>query len=333
MFKTRRKMILILFAIFLFIIIMDSNTAVNAAKESIDMCIKTVVPSVFPFLVLGGAMAAEIAGTNIPILEQLLHIPKGAAGYFLIGQLCGYPVGAKLLQDAMDRNEIDSSSAARMVSFCNNASPAFIIGIMTPLFSDIRIAIILWFIQITSSLVLGMILPQTKEAKIRIKMQQTQSITATMAGSIKGTATICGWIVLLSILLAYINQPIISKVSPLGEAFLSGAIELTNGLFRLHKIQFESIRFAIGSVLLSLGGLCVLLQTKSTAPNINIRAYLFARFMHAIISSTLATIIGHFIFTNNRTQLSCLALLICGGIICYCILIFNKKMVAIADKV
>lgn len=332
MFKKRKTINLILFGLFLFLIILDSRTAVNAAKGSIDMCIKTVVPSVFPFLFLGGAIAAEIAGTHISILERILHIPRGTAGYFLIGQLCGYPVGAKLLQNAVERNEIDQSAATRMVSFCNNASPAFIIGIMTPFFSNIWIPIILWLIQIVSSLLLGMLLPKGPEKEISEAKRQKQNLTKIMADSIMGTVTICGWIVLLGIVLAYMSEPILKKLSPLGNVILSGSIELTSGLFRMYHIRSESIRFTISSVLLSLGGICVLLQTKSVAPSVSVREYLFARFIHAIISSTAATITSLFLFSHDKVHLRCIPLLLCAGLICYTILFFNKKMVAFDKK-
>ena len=332
MYKKRNPISLLLLSSLLVMVILDSKTAVTASKYSIDLCIKTVLPSILPFLFLGGAIAAEISGIQILFLEHILHIPKGTAAYFIIGHLCGYPVGAKLIQDAVDRNEIDRSAAARMVALCNNASPAFIIGIISSLFSDVWLAIIIWLIQILSSLLLGMLLPKAPERTLQQSTHQMQSLTKIMTDCIKGAATICGWIVIMGILLAFINKPILNKLSPLGSTILSGAIELTSGLLRMQGIRSEPLRFAVSSVLLSLGGICVILQTKSVAHSVSIKAYLFARMMHAIISCTITTIVALLIFPQELGCQQCIPLLICAGIICCIILFFNKKVVAFEKK-
>lgn len=332
MFRKRKTISLILLSSFLIMIILDSKTAVMASKNGIDLCIKTVIPSILPFLFLGGAVAAEIAGIHIPFLEHILRIPHGTAGYFIIGHLCGYPVGAKLLQDAVDRKEIDQGAAVRMVALCNNASPAFIIGIMSSLFSSVWLAIIIWLIQIVSSLLLGILLPKAPERSLQQSTIQKHSLAKIMSDSIKGAATICGWIVIMGILLAFINEPILNILSPLGNTILSGSIELTSGLLRMHGIRSEPLRFAVSSVLLSLGGICVVLQTKSMAPSVSIKAYLFARLMHAIISCTITTIVALLIFPQEMGCQQCIPLLICAAIICCIILFFNKKVVAFEKK-
>lgn len=323
------RLYLLLLGFLLFLVILDSRTAVNAANESIQLCLKTVVPSIFPFLFLSGAIAEEIGRLRIPLLERLLHIQPGTAAYFLVGQLCGYPVGAKLLQNAMDQQTIDKQSAARMVSFCNNASPAFIIGIMTPLFSNGWIAIALWLIQVISSLLLGMVLPHERNLHPVLTTKRRTDLGKTMLQSLKATATICGWIILFGIVLAYLKGPVFSKLNTFNNAMLSGALELTNGIFLLGGISVEPLRFTAGAVLLSLGGVCIFLQTKSVAPFVDMRAYLFARLIHAVFSGTIATLSGFLLFTGSKSDLRCVPLLVCAGIICCLILSFNKKVVAI----
>lgn len=332
MYRNIKLIKLTVFSLLLFIIVTDSQTAVFASKNSIDLCIKSVIPNIFPFIFLGGMIAGEIAGMRIPALEQILRIPRGTAGYFIIGHLCGYPVGAKLLHDAVLRKEIEQDAASRMVAFCNNASPAFIIGIMTSLFSNLWIGIILWFVQILSSLLLGILLPRVTITKCQYHNVKQQNIGKIMSDTIRSTATICGWIVAFGILLTFISEPMTNLLSPFGSAMLTGSIELTNGLFRLHNIRSESLRFIVSSALLSFGGICILLQTKSVAPFLNLKTYLFARLIHATISSITATIMAAFLFSPNIIFLGCIPLLICAGIVCCSILLFNKKMVAFTAK-
>lgn len=328
MFKKRNQISLLLLSSLLLMVILDSKTAVTASKYSIELCIKTVLPSILPFLFLGGAIAAELSGIRISLLEHILQIPTGTAGYFIIGHLCGYPVGAKLIQDAVDNNEIQRTAAARMVALCNNASPAFIIGIMASLFSNIWVAIIIWLIQIISSLLLGILLPGTPPYTLRQRTIYRQSLTKIMADTIKGAATICGWIIIMGVLLAYISEPILNKLTPIGKSVLSGSIELTRGLLCMNNIRSESLRYVVSSLLLSFGGICVILQTKSVAPFVNIKTYLFARLTHAMISSTMATITAVLVFPQETCCQNFIPLLISAVSICCIILFFNKKVVA-----
>ena len=163
-----------LLSLLMILLILDSKTGISACSEAIDLCIKTIIPGVFPFLVLSSAMSTAFHGLKIPFLERLLHIPTGSCGYFLIGLLCGYPVGAKLLQDAFDRQKLSAKQAQRMMVFCNNASPAFIIGILASVLGG-KNALILWLIQISASLLLGVILPATaNEERIPSFLNATQ---------------------------------------------------------------------------------------------------------------------------------------------------------------
>lgn len=46
---------------------------------------------------------------------------------FLLGMLCGYPMGAKLASDMYESHKISRREAEYLTTFCNNASPSFII--------------------------------------------------------------------------------------------------------------------------------------------------------------------------------------------------------------
>lgn len=315
------------------VIIFDSQTALQSVAASIELCIKSVIPGVLPFLLLGSAIACEIRNTQISYLENLLRIPKGAGAFFLIGQICGYPVGAKLLQDAVNQRTIDRESAVRMMCFCNNASPAFIIGILTSMFIDKWTALYLWIIQIVTSLILGIILPGCPGKAINNRSVPNQNLSSILTDVIKTIANICGWVIVFGMLVSYVYKFAVFRKYTFASIIVSGFFELTNGVFALSNISSESIRLILSSIFLSFGGVCVLMQTRTVAPDMDIKHYFLSRLLHAAISASLCAVISPFIFPADSTALNSIPLILCVTAVGIIMLIFNKKTVAIGTKV
>jgi len=94
--------------------ILDTKTAVSGAADGVMLCIRSVIPSLFPFLILSAIMNSVLIGADIPILNGLLRlcgIPKGAGSLLLLGLLGGYPVGAQAVANAYKRGQLSKESA------------------------------------------------------------------------------------------------------------------------------------------------------------------------------------------------------------------------------
>ena len=79
-------------------LILDTKTALIGAKDGIELCITTVIPSLFPFFVLSGVITSSISEKKIPALSifcRWMKIPDHALPLMLVGLLGGYPIGAK----------------------------------------------------------------------------------------------------------------------------------------------------------------------------------------------------------------------------------------------
>lgn len=326
---TTSKLRLIFICALLIPLILDAKTAVTAGSDALQMCIRSVIPGVLPFILLGNAIASEIGGYRLPFAEKILQIPQGTAGYFLIGIFCGYPVGAKLLNDAAQRGQINKLEASRMTAFCNNASPAFIIGILSCIFTPSGAAMLMWIIQICASVITGMLLPPVSGMDHSPIILPTKTNKNIMTDSLKAIASICGWIIVFSVILAYLSKSFLQRLDPITVTIIRGTTELTNGLLTLSTIRSASTQYIISAILLSIGGICVLMQTKSVAPKLNVRYYIYARLLHGVISATLASFSAFFIFGERFEAITTVPLLLCASFLLIMIYIFNKKMVAI----
>ena len=155
--SNRRIMRTAFFFLALGLLILDAKTAIAGAKEGLDLCLNSVIPSLLPFCILTKLICSGMIGQKIPLLEPIvkkLGIPPGAESIFILSLIGGYPIGAQCVNDAYVNKAIDEQSAERLLSFCNNAGPAFIFGILNCLFPT---SLPLWVLYITRALLTALL--------------------------------------------------------------------------------------------------------------------------------------------------------------------------------
>ena len=273
------------------ILILDSRTALSAAAEGIRLCLWTVIPSLFPFFVLSGLLVSALMGSQIPLLcplGNLLGIPKGAESLLISGFLGGYPVGAKAIRDAWKSGSVSRDDAARMLTFCSNAGPAFLFGMAAPLFPDKHTGWVLWFIQITSALLTGLWFRKEPEADAHPLSGKSLSVPEALEQALRVTAGVCGWIILFRIICSFAEKWILFFLPEWGRSIIVGFLELANGCTYLQIPDSQELRFVICNTMLSFGGICVLMQTASVIGSLPLKWYLKGKITQMIISMGLA---------------------------------------------
>lgn len=278
-------------ALGMLLLILDSKTALHAAQDGAVLCLRTVVPALFPFFVLSTLLTCsvrtETAGWLRP-LESATGIPRGAGSILLAGHLGGYPIGAKCIGEACQQGRISRQDAARMMAFCNNAGPAFIFGIAGPMFSEKWAGLALWGIQILSSLTVGAILPGKSSEGFR--NAKTDPITATDAvnRATKAMAAVCSWVLLFRVILAILDRWLLWILPAEVSITVSGLLELTNGCCSLGMIRDPSSRFVLCAGILAFGGLCVGMQTTSVASGVSLKWYLPGKLLQTALAVSMA---------------------------------------------
>lgn len=292
----------ILSCIAMLMIILDGKCAVWSAKNGLDLCLRSVIPALFPFFFLSGIMNSCFIGQSIPFtapLRRLCRIPKGTESILFIGLISGYPVGAQLISDAYTKGTLTKENASRMLGFCSNAGPAFIFGMLTPTFSNPVIPWVLWGIHIISALVVGWILPVAITEECVLMDRKILSITKTLQNSIRNIATVCGWVILFRMVLDFCKKWFLQLLPVEIQVMLSGAVELTNGCVMLQQVETESMRFIIASGMLAFGGICVLMQTISVTGSLGIGFYFPGKLLQTLLSITLSFFVQLLLFHND----------------------------------
>lgn len=274
-------------AICMLVLILDAPTALRGAQEGLELCQKTIIPSLFPFFVLSGLLTASMTGRSFALLRpvgRLCKIPQGYESLLLIGLLGGYPVGAQCVAQSWKDGRIGTSDARRLLGFCSNAGPAFLFGIVGQQFPAVWMAWLLWGIHILSALTTGLILSGKPGKSEVCTTFQNLSIPEALDQGLKTTARVCGWVILFRVILGFLDRWFLWRLPGDAQVLFSGILELSNGCWALGSIGRLGLRFVICSVVLAFGGLCVIMQTMSLTGQLGLGLYLPGKLIQTILS-------------------------------------------------
>lgn len=305
--KTNRVATLGISALSMIILILDGKTALASATGGIDMCLRAVIPSLFPFFFLSVIINDRLLGANSKLLRplsRLCKIPKGSESIVVLGLIGGYPVGAASIYDAYKANALSKAQATRMLSFCNNAGPAFLFGILAPIFDDTVILWALWAIQILSALAVGMLLPGKEEDRISLSHIPSVTPARAMQMAIRNIACVCGWIILFKIVLGFFTRWFFWLLPQTVQILLIGLMELSNGCLSLTALPCAGMRFLFAAVFLSFGGICVCMQTASVIGDLPLKSYIVGKILQVSITVIVAGIAQAFLFPKDSLNIT-----------------------------
>ena len=275
-----------------FLLIIDGQTAIKGAAEGIDICIRAVIPSLFPFFVLGNLLIGALLGCRLPLLTplgNLFGIPKGTESLLLIGLLGGYPVGAQTIAQAYRSGQLTKQDARRMITFCNQTGPAFLFGILGNILSPAK-AWLLWLIQIISALLVAKTIPSSESTAL-IKQKQPSTLPYAVNTAIRTMANVCSWVVLFRICIAFLDRWVLWFFPNSLKVGIIGLIELANGCLEIKKMTDPAVQMMLCSGILGFGGLCVTMQTVSVTSGLDLHLYFPGKILQASIAMLICWVL------------------------------------------
>ncbi len=314
--KIRYSLMVFLFLFFFLLLLFFSSTSSKAVKDAITLCGTSVIPSLFPFFVVSKLII------NLRILEPvslflkrimppLFSVSGNAAPALLLGITSGYPIGAATCCELYESGDISRRQAERLLSFCNNSGPAFIISaIGISVFGSLRIGIALFFLHILSALLVGFIMRLISPVKVnkntvlKRKAQPsfsfafTDAVSSALASSLK----ISAYIVFFAVVVSLIKEVDIFSLiglkgtnKAIAEASLCGMLEITAGIYKISELLTFKKAFVISAFFLGWGGISVHCQALSYIANsdINPKEYFLGKLLHGITSGFLAFLLIH----------------------------------------
>ena len=251
------------------VLILDSPTALAGASEGVELCLRTLIPGLFPFFVLSGLLTASL--------------PRG--GLALAGILGGYPVGARNAAEGYGNGQLSKEDAERMALLFNCPGPAFIFGVAGQMFTPGR-TVLLWAVYLSSVAILWLLLPKSRFTATG----KTVTLTESMHNALGAMASVCGWVVLMRTVLAVLDRWVLWLLPVWGQAALSGLLELTNGMVMLGAVE-EKARFILASGMLGFGGICVDLQTMAVTNGLSMNRYFPGKIFQGCVCTVLSALV------------------------------------------
>ena len=296
---------------FIFMLITKADICKSSVENAIVLCSGVLIPSLYPFsvcvlLLTDLRLFSGKKDNSQNILAKFFGLPLNLAVVVILSFIGGYPVGAKLLNSAVKRGEISPENAEKMLFFCVNAGPAFIVSAVgAGILNSRKSGLILLLSHILASLIIfcgfriinGQIksnpTPQTPDLPFADKFVKAASDGANV------TMSICAFVILFSAITAYIEY-YSANFPPLKS--LLYCLEVTTTVTKTRNIYLISF-------LLGFAGLCVWCQIISLTGDIKINLFKFAvfRIVHGILSTVLTFgFIKLFkitvpVFSNNKT--------------------------------
>ena len=313
--KTNNTIKVIITSLCFVILILDTKTAITGANKGIELCINRILPSLLPFCILSKIFCAEIIGQRIPLWNRICKLtgmPNGTESILLVGLIGGYPIGAQCIEDAYLAGALTKNDSARLLSFCNNAGPAFIFGVLSCVFPTAAPLWSLYTIHILSAIIVGMLMPNKTKTSSTLTNKRTLSIFQAVESSAKTISIICIWIIIFKIFQQILARWIFAFLDTDAQVLLSGIVELSNGCLSLTNIERLGLRYILCSLFLSLGGCSVTLQTFFVAKDIPKKNYFLGKFLQTACSIVLAVLTQPLLFTQRDRYPGSLLMGICA---------------------
>ena len=294
------KKILITIFLFISIIALISKTELvnSSVKSALALCATSVIPALFPFFVLTGLMvscgAVVILGKILrPLSDKLFKTSGIGAVVFVIGILCGYPTGAKVISELYQKGNLTKDEAERLLAFCNNSGPLFVIGAVgLGMLGNKNLGILLYCIHVISAIITGVFLSLfAKEQKEEIMLSTAtqpfgEAFTTTLESAVKSILNVCGYVVFFSCVVAVAKQYIPG-------VFLNSLLEVTVGAKDVIASGLKTEQMlTLLSGTLGFGGACVYFQVKGAVAKANLSCvcYLFGKTLQMTLSMALMKI-------------------------------------------
>ncbi len=286
----------------IFLFTATSNKVTEAVIGGIKLCCMTLVPSLFPFLVISGILmrigALQMLSKHFyGIMKRLFGVSGVSAAAVITGLICGFPSGAAVLTSE-GKAVCSKKEGERTLFLSATASPAFVIsGIGIGMLGSVWFGITVWVIHILSTVLAGIILKSifgdtVAEINCTQSSERTLSLS-TAAEAIRSAAdsmlSVCATVIFFSVICGYIEN--ISIIPDTVRCVIASFFELTSGVKMISKvIPFDTAIVMISSAV-SWSGLSVFSQIiLVTKGQLGSKEYFIGKMLTTLISAFLALI-------------------------------------------
>lgn len=293
--------------------------AMAAAQDGLELCGNVIIPSLFPFFVLSSlvvelGMSRYLGRLFQPVMAPLFRVGGSCASALALGFVGGYPVGARTAIALYRDGQCSQTEAERLLAFCNNSGPAFILGVVgAGVFGSGRVGLLLYLAHVAASFCVGLLFrfykPSQGPRRGDRAAPQFQAasfpaaFTRSVTGAFSSTLNICAFVLFFTVtirmltlsgLLTGLARLLSSLLAPLGlsqswaQRLLTGLLEISSGVTSLTDGALSG-RLSMAAFMLGWAGLSIHCQVLAFLGDsgLSMRTYLVGKLLHGALSAAL----------------------------------------------
>ena len=291
--------------------LLRSSVAINYMKKGLQLCAGAVIPSLFPFMIISELLIHSGVGQRVgrvlaKPMRLLFGISEAGACAFVLGAICGFPIGAKVLCSLYDRGEISGREFSRALTFCNNPGSAFVISAVgVSLLGSAELGVTLYVCVLLSAVIVG-VFERIFFGKIEDGSSKSgceavdferkgviEAFTSAIQSSAISMMTVCAYVVFFSSfvgcigsLLAEINIPRVVT------AMIFGFFEISSGMGAAVEVGAPLVAVLLCAAGAGWSGLSVHFQiiTICSGRDVSFKPFFIAKAAQGVICAVLTWI-------------------------------------------
>ncbi len=283
---TKSKLNLLFPLLCLILSLLFPSACTRGVKSGLSLSLYSALPALFPSLVLSSLFTRQ----------KSLFPGKRFLIPFSLGLFCGFPVGASSVASLVREEQISPEDGKRLLFFCNNAGPAFLISYCGGIiFGDVKKGLLLYFLQCVLS-VTCLFLCFGKRLFSKANFNKKDSAAPAYASldfprALRDGMNSFLYIMSCIIFFSFLSELFRSLFSlkSLPSSILGAFLELCGGLEHL-RTSASSLLFPLVAFACGWGGLSVHLQTAGILQDsgLGIKSHLAGRLFFATALFSLA---------------------------------------------
>lgn len=280
--------------------------ALEYASTGLNLWFTRMVPTLLPFMILSGIMIRmDLTEHFVRLLHPLLHVLFGTSrngSYTIVmGFLCGFPMGARIVGELYEQHKLSREESARLLYFCNNIGPIYFLSYVVPTLGIDRPLwpfLIMYGIPLLYGFLLMRIVPAVRclyrpykagsvpasvlsvSGNEQMPCSFLSAVDASVQSGLIGIARLGGYMIFFNLLnivfrpFQHVNTEILNVYRCL--------LEITSGI----DCSGRSIYYAV-LILLPFGGFSCIAQTYSMIrqTDLSVRPYLFHKTVQTAITA------------------------------------------------
>lgn len=283
----------------LIMILKNSAVAIEYMRAGLRLCAASVIPSLFPFMVVSELVVASGMGSALArILGRpfgwLFGISRESCAAILLGCVCGFPVGAKTVMSLYDSGSISGKEAERLLAICNIPSSGFLISAVgIALYGDRRFGVFLYLMALISVLLWGFLLarlypisPRGPQATVPVrKVLGAETFTGAISSATASMLAVCAYVVFFTSVVGCLSHMLDALSLPSTvRAFLFGFFEISSGVNAAASLGGAAAGIALCGFMVGWSGISVHFQILSLCGGrgLSFRPYLSGKMFQGV---------------------------------------------------